>query len=61
MPKGKKPKYEPGVIYNIVVTFERDGSEVEALLLKFKTHKYYWVVRKYEVQESDGQREEGDV
>lgn len=47
MTKVKKPKYEPGTLYKITVTFERDGSDVEALIAKFKTHKYYWIEQKY--------------
>lgn len=47
----RAPKYKPGTIYKVHVVFERDGSEVEALLAKFKTHLYTMVEEKY-VQQS---------
>lgn len=47
MAKVKQPKYKPGTIYKISVVFERDGEDVEALIAKFKTHKYYMIEEKY--------------
>ena len=41
--------FEPGG-HKVHVVFERDGSEVEALLAKFKTHLYTMVEEKYIVE-----------
>lgn len=52
MTKIKQPKYKPGTLYKITVIFERDGSDVEALMAKLKTHKYCWIEEKWIEKES---------